>query len=482
MRALMFFLCVSLFLGCSAAEKDNALFKSLDQDNDGLVSFDEYGGDQNTFMAMDQDGDGKLTEAELAAGTAEGDNNSNQNISGDTVNSADAGTTLVTPDSGGTTTVAKTPEQKCNDAVTCYTQCAQQCAEGDQLCAGQCQTTCQTDHPEGWPTYQTYEGCLMQACGTLTDQAAIQLCVLSAAAFGGACYDQASACGLEGGMGSCADMYLCIVQCTEGDVTCQNNCFMQASSAAVTQFDAWNSCLNTACGTAADQQACVTAAYEGACKAETDACGISGGGGSATCLETTICIIGCDTNDSQCQFQCQQDASQEAIDQVNDWNSCLTTACAGVAEAEVQGCYADAQAVGGACYDLTVACGLVGTQTCNDILSCYQLCTDTPCIYQCIFAGTADAQGLFTDWNLCLSENCYGAGQPCSGAGGQSPQCQKCQGDFCADDLAKCQTDGAAGWTKMENFTPAEMDPAQFSTERLLLRPIPTFFLPLNKD
>jgi len=481
MRALIGFLCISLFVGCAAAEKDNALFKSLDQDNDGLVSFEEYGGDQNEFMSMDQDGDGKLSEAELSAGSPTVDPN-NQDPSGDATSSGDAGTLLVTPD---TTTVEqpKTSAQQCNEAVNCITTCTQQCDQADQMCADQCMTTCKGEHAEGWPLYETYEGCLMQACGSLTDQAAIQLCVMAAAASGGTCYDSASACGLQGGSGSCSDIYQCLGTCGT-DAACQNNCLMQGSSQAISDFDAWNTCLNTACGSVpeAQQGECVNTAMDSTCKPQTDACGVNGGGGAGTCLETTICIVGCPTGDSACQFQCQQEASADGMAQFNAWNNCLNTACGAVPDSEASACVTAAQAEGGACAAETVTCGLIGTSACNDINTCMTTCADTACLYTCIFGGTSNAQTLFGDMNGCFSDNCYQAGQPCSGAGAQTPGCQACQGEFCPEEIAKCQSDGAAGWKKMDNFMPVDMTPAQFSGERLLMPHLPNVFLPYKKN
>ena len=255
------------------------------------------------------------------------------------------------------------------------------------------------------------------------------------------------------------------MSCPQGDQQCQGNCVAQGSSAAIDQFGSWNNCLEITCGSLPEDQmsTCLQDAQDegGACYAEVQACGISGGGGAADCRDTLICAYACPQGDSACQFQCQQEASQEGLNQLSDWDSCLGLACPNLEGDAMSECVQAAQGPQGECYESATTCGLYGETNCMEIQTCMQTCQDYECIYSCVFDGTAEAQGSLGELNKCFSDNCYQTGQACQ-VDPQSPQCQACQGDNCAGEIATCQAQGSTGasaWSDMDaSFAPNQRE------------------------
>ena len=415
-----------------------------------------------------------------ASSDTEGNGNNNNNTFGDTTsstdatsNTADTGTTLVTPDNGTTQPPAQTPLQQCQGAVNCLQACVQTQNCQDDACYAGCQTTCTQDHPEGWALYMEIETCLQTACAGIMDQTAMQFCALAEQASGGACFQQASACGLQGGAGNCNQLTTCIYGCAEGDANCQQQCLLQAGKQGINDFDAWNTCLSTACnqfpqGTPEAQQ-CIQDAQKqsGACFAQTDACGMATGTGSATCKDTLICLIQCAEGDTSCNLGCTQAASQDGIDQFNTWNECLNTACSGIPAGSpaLRECVTAAQNEGGACFEATSTCGLYGTSTCAAVDACIAGCQDYNCLYNCLYSGTPNGQALFSAWNACLSDACYQPGQPCQ-ANPQGPECGQCQGANCQTEKAACDADG--GTAPAPSPFMHSFDPNASSSEHLM--------------
>jgi hypothetical protein len=394
----------------------------------------------------------------------ENNNDINNNTFPDTTSNVDTGTPLVTPDNGTTPPPTQTPLQQCQAAVSCLQSCIQTNNCQDEACAQGCQTTCSAENADGWSLYMQIETCLQNTCVGITDQNEMALCALAEQASGGACFQQASACGLQGGAGNCNQLTTCIFGCPDGDGACQQQCLVGASKQGINDFSAWNNCLTTTCNQhpegSAEQNACVQEAQKqgGACFAQTDACGMATGTGAVGCKDTLICLILCPEGDSACQMACTQAASQDGLDLFTAMNDCLDTACAGIPSGspEQTDCIQNAQAEGQACFQSYVDCGLYGTGTCSGINTCMAVCQDYNCLYNCVFAGSAQGQALFNKWQGCLSDACYQPGQPCD-INPQSPECGNCQGTNCQDLKANCDADGGVSPTPsafMHSFDP----------------------------
>jgi hypothetical protein len=408
--------------------------------------------------------------------TDEGNNNNNNN-NADTTSSMDSGTTLIQPDTSNvvdTNTTTQTPLQQCQGAVNCLQTCVQSsnCAPTDQTCMQGCQDSCSASNADGWAIYMEIETCLAGVCSNITSQEEMQVCALAEQASGGACFQQASACGLQGGSGNCNSVVTCVFACAEGDTNCQGQCFSNGSKDGINDFFGWNNCLNTACNQypqgSPESADCIQAAQKqgGACFAQTDTCGMATGTGSGSCKDTFICLVLCDENDSACPLGCQQKASQEGLDGFLAINDCLGTACAGVpAGPQAQDCYGAAQVEGGACFADYQACGLYGSGPCGAIDPCFANCTEYECIYNCLFEASAPAQSLFNDWQGCLQDACYQPGQPCN-VNPQGPECGNCQGNNCQTEKAACDAQGGAGPAPspfMQSFDPEAGSPKDFS-------------------
>jgi hypothetical protein len=160
-----------------------------------------------------------------------------------------------------------------------------------------------------------------------------------------------------------------------------------------------------------------------------------------TCKEVDRCMMGC--NDEACEEACRQQGSAEAQAQLDALESCATSAASGSCSATLSklawlGC------VGAACPTQFSACfdapaGGSGQATCLQIYACSDGCdkSDSLCLAQCVWRGTAAAQSAFYAWSKC---SLAAQAKECQTACATSAKsCSECKGYYCPSTAAACK-------------------------------------------
>ena len=144
-----------------------------------------------------------------------------------------------------------------------------------------------------------------------------------------------------GGTGTmtCDQVDACMTACTQGDTTCQTNCYAQGTSAAQAQLAAIESCMNTAAQGACQSQ-CASESQQcwdclaQACQSQLDAClggtnpgtPAPGGTGTSTCAQIDACMAACAETDSACLDTCFYQGTANAQALMTAFEDCLNTA------------------------------------------------------------------------------------------------------------------------------------------------------------
>jgi hypothetical protein len=206
---------------------------------------------------------------------------------------------------------------------------------------------------------------------------------MNAQAADGGCLSQLDSCIEDDGVThtlGCGGVNNCISACASNDTNCQQNCFDMGTITAQQLFNDSGNCFNTACPqtstgvcatetTACDDCILGAQAQEGQCNGEVIACDsdTSGTGSVPTvmnnggCAALNSCLGGCSSTDDTCLVACEAAATAQGIQDLENLDSCLQTACptTGICATQSMGCATCVMAnetTGGACNSASDAC------------------------------------------------------------------------------------------------------------------------------
>ena len=155
---------------------------------------------------------------------------------------------------------------------------------------------------------------------------------------------------------------LCL-QLNPNDTACAGACEEKGSLAGWKQFFNMLLCVQGACPPPPGQntldQACVTQAFEGACKGAVDACAGPVAAGTGSCDKLLACSNTCNTSSDPvgCSEDCVTNTSAAEYTKYSTMTDCISKACANITDQQqLQGCIQQAQAQGGACFNDLQTC------------------------------------------------------------------------------------------------------------------------------
>jgi len=163
--------------------------------------------------------------------------------------------------------------------------------------------------------------------------------------------------------------------------------------------------------------------------------------GGKSCKEVDACQMAC--KDDACRQECLTLGSVTAKTQMGELEACVAKVSCSSANGSLAGWIA---CVGAACPGQFTACfdaepGGSGKATCLQIISCTKACTstDTLCLGQCVWRGTAAAQSAFFSWTKCSNtaqkNQCQALCQTPS-----STDCSQCINYFCETQATGCKS------------------------------------------
>jgi hypothetical protein len=202
-----------------------------------------------------------------------------------------------------------------------------------------------------------------------------------------------------------------------------------------------------------------------------------------TCEEAVDCILECGMNDINCAMDCQEQATDEAQELVQDLMMCLVSSCglgmdpqcwaealqtncskqwdmcvASSCKPECEGMECGPDGCGGICGfcgpDQTCDKGICTDDpglNCNEILECALGCQNVLCVLNCQQQGTSKGTELFQELGGCLMEICQQGFDPqCWMEAAEGPckvQYFKCTGQQCEPECGgkQCGDDGCGG-------------------------------------
>jgi len=247
-------------------------------------------------------------------------------------------------------------------------------------------------------------------------------------------------------MDDCKAMASCLSACDANDTDCKNLCIDKASDYAKTTFVGFYDCLDqNKCWDDNDKliQDCLNAH----CTSEYYQC--FGGDTYMSCNDLSSCLGACASNDQTCVNKCWNDAYPIAGIDFDNLITCMReackTECADTSAPACTSCLTKVQGEGGVCYDETMACHNhmpYDGGTCSDMIGCSNACSNSHCMYDCLYKGTRKAQQMYADMLTCVSQTCQTA---CTEP--DSVQCNDCwsqsqsEGGACYDKVTACNQD-----------------------------------------
>jgi MYXO-CTERM domain-containing protein len=119
--------------------------------------------------------------------------------------------------------------------------------------------------PDGQQQLDALLACFDEECGSVSDDQ-FQQCAEQN------CGTQLDTCfPVITGDATCSQVYDCLVECPQGDATCQTNCYNTGTADAQAQLDAMFGCWDDQCGTLTDDEAWRQCIYA-SCGTQLDAC------------------------------------------------------------------------------------------------------------------------------------------------------------------------------------------------------------------
>ncbi len=321
--------------------------------------------------------------------------------------------------------------------------CMDACPEGDQDCAQNCYNE---GSREAQGQYQAIYECIDEFCAELEGDAWVQ-CANASLADEAQCKAQWDTCFPPAPPGdlTCAQMFQCISTCE--DQACARACFQDGTAEAQAQYEAIYECFDQFCGTIEDEDAwleCANAsiADEAQCKGVWEACQGSMPEGTLTCEEMFGCISACE--DQACAQECYADGTSEARAQYEAIYDCFDEYCGTIEDEDAwlecaNASIADPQQ----CQTAWETCMPVetGEDTCADVYTCMNACSDQSCAQACMAGGTADAQQQMAALAQCIVGECGEAPTEECAATALGP------GGPCNDEYTTCMGDAPASLT-----------------------------------
>lgn len=161
-----------------------------------------------------------------------------------------------------------------------------------------------------------------------------------------------------------------------------------------------------------------------------------------SCREIDRCTMAC--SDQACRDACRLQGSAEAQARWDAFDLCAESAAKGSCSSAAGSVAAWNACIGAACPAQFAACfqasaGGSGTATCLQIIGCASACakTDSLCLADCVWRGTAAAQSAYFAWTTCSSAAKASQCQADCATGGQT--CSACLSYTCPSSAASCK-------------------------------------------
>ncbi len=179
----------------------------------------------------------------------------------------------------------------------------------------------EVEAPDVVSTCPALDSCRAEHCSTITDAAALKICVLQQ------CRTDYEACYGAFGSAGCADAYACAQACTGTSDTCMVDCTDDTSFDASIDFLELSVCIVENCanelqsGKVVSLQQCILAS----CRTTYETC--NGAFGTADCKTLLKCQQNCGGGAGECSLDCMAASSYDANVQFVDLGVCMEENC-----------------------------------------------------------------------------------------------------------------------------------------------------------